>query len=203
MNFEDYESLPTQNPVTHMTAGAIAGVMEHCFMYPLDSVKTRMQSLRIAHNRTITETFSYMIRQEGLLRNSVILRVWSLRRDSPCHIYVTAIQSRFCVANISDPADTTDSSENMAEVEEKKIICFICGLTGDPINNNLKNLSLRNDGIALRAVPVKNYLITFDWEVLPHLPHLPDIAPSDYHLFWSMAHAVSEQRFTSYEDTKT
>ncbi|KPJ02979.1 Mitoferrin-1 [Papilio xuthus] len=39
MNFEDYETLPTQNSVTHMTAGAIAGVMEHCIMYPLDSVK--------------------------------------------------------------------------------------------------------------------------------------------------------------------
>jgi solute carrier family 25 iron transporter 28/37 len=39
MNFEDYESLPTNNVVTHMTAGAIAGVMEHCVMYPLDSVK--------------------------------------------------------------------------------------------------------------------------------------------------------------------
>lgn len=39
MNFEDYEQLPTQNFVVHMTAGAIAGVMEHCVMYPLDSVK--------------------------------------------------------------------------------------------------------------------------------------------------------------------
>lgn len=39
MNFEDYETLPTNNVVTHMTAGAIAGVMEHCVMYPLDSVK--------------------------------------------------------------------------------------------------------------------------------------------------------------------
>lgn len=39
MNFEDYETLPTSNVLTHMTAGAIAGVMEHCVMYPLDSVK--------------------------------------------------------------------------------------------------------------------------------------------------------------------
>lgn len=68
MNFEDYESLPTQGSITHMTAGAIAGVMEHCIMYPLDSVKTRMQSLRTAHNSTITETFRYMVRREGLLR---------------------------------------------------------------------------------------------------------------------------------------
>ncbi|GBO99542.1 Mariner Mos1 transposase [Eumeta japonica] len=52
------------------------------------------------------------------------------------------------------------------------------------------------------AVPVKNYLKTFDWEVLPQPPYSPDIAPSDYHLFRSMAHALSEQRFTSYEDTK-
>ncbi|GBP37987.1 Mariner Mos1 transposase [Eumeta japonica] len=29
-----------------------------------------------------------------------------------------------------------------------------------------------------------------------------DIAPSNYHLFRSTAHALSEQRFTSYEDTK-
>ncbi|GBP86641.1 Mariner Mos1 transposase [Eumeta japonica] len=52
------------------------------------------------------------------------------------------------------------------------------------------------------AVSVKNYLKTLDWEVLPHPPYSPDIVPSDYHLFLSMAHALSEQRFTSYEDTK-
>ncbi|GBP18224.1 Mariner Mos1 transposase [Eumeta japonica] len=52
------------------------------------------------------------------------------------------------------------------------------------------------------AVPVKNYLKTLDWEVLPHPPYSPDIAPSDYHLFRSMAHALSEQRSTLYEDTK-
>ncbi|GBP27948.1 Mariner Mos1 transposase [Eumeta japonica] len=39
-------------------------------------------------------------------------------------------------------------------------------------------------------------------EVLPHPPYSSDIAPFDYHLFQSMAHALSEQRFTSYEDTK-
>lgn len=39
MNADDYETLPTDNVGTHMIAGAIAGVMEHCVMYPLDSVK--------------------------------------------------------------------------------------------------------------------------------------------------------------------
>ncbi|KAF4528954.1 hypothetical protein B566_EDAN017422 [Ephemera danica] len=45
MNPDDYEKLPTNNILTNMGAGAIAGILEHCVMYPLDSVKTRMQSV--------------------------------------------------------------------------------------------------------------------------------------------------------------
>ncbi|KAM0729388.1 Mariner Mos1 transposase [Formica fusca] len=52
------------------------------------------------------------------------------------------------------------------------------------------------------AAPVKTYLETLNWEVLPHPPYSPDIAPSDFHMFRSMAHGLSEQHFTSYEDTK-
>lgn len=37
---DEYESLPTTSSVTsHMVAGAMAGMMEHVVMYPLDSVK--------------------------------------------------------------------------------------------------------------------------------------------------------------------
>ena len=50
------------------------------------------------------------------------------------------------------------------------------------------------------AKPVKNYLETLKWEVLPHLPYSPDIAPSDYYLFRSTAHGLSDQQFRSYED---
>lgn len=69
MNPDEYESLPTTSVATNMTAGAIAGVMEHCVMYPLDSVKTRMQSLTHMHaNETIISTMRDMVRSEGLLR---------------------------------------------------------------------------------------------------------------------------------------
>lgn len=68
MNHDDYEALPTNDIATHMTAGAIAGVMEHCVMYPLDSVKTRMQSLSRTTQAGIVGTFSKMVRKEGLLR---------------------------------------------------------------------------------------------------------------------------------------
>jgi len=52
------------------------------------------------------------------------------------------------------------------------------------------------------ARTVKETLEALNWDVLPHPPYSPDIAPSDYHLFRSMTHALAEQRFTSYEDTK-
>jgi [histone H3]-lysine36 N-dimethyltransferase SETMAR len=49
---------------------------------------------------------------------------------------------------------------------------------------------------------VKDTLEALNWDVLPHPPYSPDIAPSDYHLFRSMTHGLAEQRFTSYEDTQ-
>jgi len=51
------------------------------------------------------------------------------------------------------------------------------------------------------AQPVKNYLETLKWEILPHPPYSPDISPSDYHLFRSMANGLAEQ-FYFYEDAK-
>lgn len=69
MNPDEYEQLPTTSVATNMTAGAIAGIMEHCVMYPLDSVKTRMQSLAHMHaHDTIVSTMRDMVRAEGLLR---------------------------------------------------------------------------------------------------------------------------------------
>lgn len=69
MNPDEYEQLPTTSVATNMTAGAIAGVMEHCVMYPLDSVKTRMQSLTHMHaHETIVSTMRDMVRTEGLAR---------------------------------------------------------------------------------------------------------------------------------------
>ena len=50
------------------------------------------------------------------------------------------------------------------------------------------------------AKPVKTYLETLKWEVLPHPPYSPDIAPSNYYLFRSMAHGLTDQQFRSYED---
>ena len=52
------------------------------------------------------------------------------------------------------------------------------------------------------AIPVKNYLKDSGWEVLPHPPYSPDLAPSDYHLFRSMQNALTGIRFTSGQGIK-
>lgn len=63
---DDYENLPSAGPVAQMVGGAFAGVMEHCLVYPLDSVKTRMQSLR--SQTGVLDTLWQMVRKEGLAR---------------------------------------------------------------------------------------------------------------------------------------
>ncbi|XP_026867058.2 mitoferrin-1 [Electrophorus electricus] len=69
---DDYESLPSHASfTTHMTAGAVAGVLEHTVMYPVDSVKTRMQSLQPDPNaqyRGVYEALRRIVRTEGVLR---------------------------------------------------------------------------------------------------------------------------------------
>ena len=52
------------------------------------------------------------------------------------------------------------------------------------------------------AILVKNYLENSGWEVLPHPPYSPDLAPSDYHLFRLMQKALTGIRFTSEQGIK-
>ena len=48
MDMDDYESLPPSTPLlVSCTAGALAGVAEHCAMYPVDSVKVRYYDKRM------------------------------------------------------------------------------------------------------------------------------------------------------------
>jgi len=69
---DDYESLPDSTPFPIVaTAGALAGVAEHCAMYPVDSVKTRMQSLacdKMQAQAGIVQMMKIMVREEGWYR---------------------------------------------------------------------------------------------------------------------------------------
>ncbi|XP_041743521.1 mitoferrin-2-like [Coregonus clupeaformis] len=68
----DYEGLPQgASTSTHMFAGAVAGIMEHCLMFPIDCVKTRMQSLQpepAARYRNVMDALRRIITTEGVWR---------------------------------------------------------------------------------------------------------------------------------------
>ncbi|KAK6760845.1 hypothetical protein RB195_022059 [Necator americanus] len=38
-------------------------------------------------------------------------------------------------------------------------------------------------------------ILELGWEVVPHPPYSPDLAPSDYHLFLSLQHHLEEKRY--------
>nr|AAC16610.1 transposase [Drosophila simulans]AAC16611.1 transposase [Drosophila simulans]AAC16615.1 transposase [Drosophila simulans] len=65
-----------------------------------------------------------------------------------------------------------------------------------------KVIFLHDNAPSHTARAVRDTLETLNWEVLPHAAYSPDLAPSDYHLFASMGHALAEQRFDSYESVK-
>ncbi|CAK8675608.1 unnamed protein product [Clavelina lepadiformis] len=68
-NTDDYEALPTEWPASvHMMAGAAAGVMEHATMYPIDCVKTQMQSIQTVHYRGLRDAFVTIVEREGARR---------------------------------------------------------------------------------------------------------------------------------------
>ena len=60
-----------------------------------------------------------------------------------------------------------------------------------------KVMFLHDNALSHTAKRVKETIETFSWEILAHAAYSPDLAPSDYHLCASLAHALAEQRFTS------
>lgn len=64
----DYEALPDDaSLIAHLSAGAFAGIMEHTVMYPIDSIKTRMQIIASgqASSRSVISSISRISSSEG------------------------------------------------------------------------------------------------------------------------------------------
>ncbi|CAG8643719.1 3050_t:CDS:2, partial [Dentiscutata heterogama] len=66
----DYESLPANSSLTaNLIAGALAGIGEHTIMYPVDSIKTRMQIINPTPQAVYTgvaNAFSRIYTTEGI-----------------------------------------------------------------------------------------------------------------------------------------
>lgn len=52
------------------------------------------------------------------------------------------------------------------------------------------------------SLKTQQKLLEYGWYVLPHPEHYLDIAPSDYHLFWSLQNSLNDTRFDSLDQIK-
>ena len=75
----------------------------------------------------------------------------NVKQRSKIHLRLSHVS--MSSANMSDSADITSLSINIAEVDLK--VCFICGLTGDPINNKLKNLTCAILNNCINAIGIR------------------------------------------------
>ncbi|GFT53144.1 mariner Mos1 transposase [Trichonephila clavipes] len=66
-----------------------------------------------------------------------------------------------------------------------------------------KVILLDDNAPSHRAKPTKDIVKALGREPFTHAAYSPDLAPSDYHLFASLGHALADQRFTSYENVKS
>lgn len=71
MDDGEYESLRTHRVWVHLSAGSLAGLTEHCVMFPFDLIKTRLQSLCPCPEMQCPSAMhglASVVRREGWLR---------------------------------------------------------------------------------------------------------------------------------------
>ena len=68
---------------------------------------------------------------------------------------------------------------------------------------NRKCIIFHQDNARLHvSLMTREKLLQLGWEVLIHLPYSPDVAPSDFYLFWSLQNSLNGRKFNSLEDCK-
>jgi len=68
---------------------------------------------------------------------------------------------------------------------------------------NRKGVVFHQDNARLHvSLHTRQKLMQLGWDILPHPPYSPDLAPSDYHLFRSLQNSFNKKNFDSLEACK-
>ncbi|KAM4583717.1 mitoferrin-2-like [Odontesthes bonariensis] len=115
----DYEGLPQGVATsTHMLAGSVAGIMEHCLMYPVDCVKTRMQSLHPdpgARYRNVMDALRQIVRTEGVWRPIRGVNVLAVGAGPAHALYFACYEKiKFSLSNAIHPGTNSHFANGVA-----------------------------------------------------------------------------------------
>ena len=69
-----------------------------------------------------------------------------------------------------------------------------------PELTNRKGVVFHNDNASPHT---RQKLLELGWDVLPHPPYSPDLAPSDYFLFRSLQNSLNDKNFNNDDDIKS
>jgi len=92
--------------------------------------------------------------------------------------------------------ETIDSDKYCSQLDKLKVeITKKC-----PELINRKGVVFHHDNARPHtSLQTRQKLLALGWDVLPHPPYSPDIAPSDYHLFRSLQNSINGSNFASLE----
>lgn len=93
------------------------------------------------------------------------------------------------------PAGFTITADIYAEQLDRVQNALIAKQPG--LVNRKKVLLLHDNARPHTAIIVQQKIQSLDWELLPHPPYSPDIAPSDYYLFRSLQNNLTNMNFNN------
>ncbi|GFV19713.1 mariner Mos1 transposase [Trichonephila clavipes] len=68
---------------------------------------------------------------------------------------------------------------------------------------NMKGVVFNQDNARPHTnLVIRQKPLQLEWDTMPHPPYSPDMAPSDYYLFWSLLNFLDGKTFTSNEEVK-
>ncbi|WPK25171.1 hypothetical protein PUMCH_002475 [Australozyma saopauloensis] len=165
----DYEALPDDASIAaHLSAGAFAGIMEHTVMYPVDSLKTRMQMLASgeAVNRSVISSISKISSSEGAyaLWRGVSLVVLGAGPAHAVYFSVFEATKTFLVNQL-----TKKSNNKWVTDETHPLIASAAGITGtvasdalmtpfDMLKQRMQVAQAKSSGLNLLKTAVSIYL---------------------------------------------